>query len=145
MSTSQVINVSSITIVGNTVRGSINDVRDGDVGQDRTPLGVRSPVARRDINVKSTDGVGNTVRLPISHGAIEGSAVRPSTTNDVRDRDLCRERTTAGVRSSVTAMNEAQDREVRPSAMHTTNNVRDRDRPSATNATNNMRYHLWYH
>ena len=83
MSTSQVINVSSITIVGNTVRGSINDVRDGDVGQDRTPLGVPSPVARRDINVKSTDGVGNIVHSPISRGAIEGLAVRHSTTNDV--------------------------------------------------------------
>ena len=101
MSTSQVI----ITIVGNTIHGSINDVRDGDIGQDRTPSGVRSPVAHRDINVKSTDGVGNTVHSPISRGAIEGSAVRPSTTNDVRDRDVRRERTTAGVRSSVAAMN----------------------------------------
>ena len=83
MSTSQVINVSSIASVGNTVRGSINDVRDGDVGQDRTPLGVRSPVAHRDINVKSTDGVGNTIHSPISHGAIEGLAVCPSEMNDV--------------------------------------------------------------
>ena len=93
-------------------------MRDGDVGLDRTPSGVRSPVARRDINVKSTDGVGNTVHLPISHGAIEVSAVagddntfreamndvrdhevRPTATNDVQDRDICPERTTRGVRS----------------------------------------------
>ena len=116
MSTTQVI----ITIVGDTIHGSINDVQDGDVVQDRTPSGVRSPVAHRDINVKSTDGVGNTVHLPISRGAIEVSAVagddntfheatndvrdrevHPTVTNDVRDRDVCPEQTTAGVRSPV--------------------------------------------
>jgi hypothetical protein len=48
-------------------------VRDGDVGQDRTPTGVRSPVARRAIDVSSVDGVRNTYRESI---------------NDLRDGDV---------------------------------------------------------
>ena len=68
----QVIKVSSIAGVGNTV----HDVRDGNIGQDRTPLEVHSLVARRAINVTSIDGVPTACR------AIDVSAVACSI-NDV--------------------------------------------------------------
>ena len=43
-----------------------NNVRDGDVGQDRTPSGVRSPVAHQVINVSSVAVVGNTIHESIN-------------------------------------------------------------------------------
>jgi hypothetical protein len=52
------------------------------------------PVACRDINDKSMDGVGNTVHSPISSGAIKVSAVAGDdntfheATNDVRDHEV---------------------------------------------------------
>jgi hypothetical protein len=93
--------------VGNTVRESINDVRDGNVGQDRTPLEVRSPVARRAIDVLSVDGVRNTVRSPVTRQAInvssiagDGNTIRESI-SDVRDGNVGQDRTSTGVRSPV--------------------------------------------
>ena len=65
---------------------TINNGFDGDVGQDRTPMGVHSPVACRAIDESSMDCDGFNFRASI---------------NDGFDGDVGQDRTPTGVRSPV--------------------------------------------